>query len=371
MSSSLCLGLISGTSLDAVDAAICRFDEAGRWQGVVASHSHSYPAPLRAELLALQAEPDRAISLRDVARLDAAVGDCFAEAALTLLQSTDLSPGQILAIGSHGQTVFHDPETLATSLQLGDPNRIAVRTGIATVGDLRRADMALGGQGAPLVPAFHQAVFAQGQARAVLNIGGIANITVLPADPQARVFGFDTGPGNGLMDEWIHLHLQQTYDRDGAWAARGTARESLLQAWLADPYFAAPAPKSTGRDYFRLSWAQRHAELQKLPPEDVQASLLELTARSIAEAILRSAPASEQILVCGGGAHNRRLMQRLTALLSPRAVLSTATTGLDPDWVEAAAFAWLAWRRLNGLSGNLPAVTGARRDAVLGGLYQP
>lgn len=371
MGSTICLGLISGTSLDAIDAAACRFDEQGRWQGLLATRSHPYPPGLRGELLDLQAQPDQKLSLRDFARMDAQVGDCFAEAAQALLQQAGLSSAQISAIGSHGQTVFHDPQQIGTSLQLGDPNRIAARTGIATVGDLRRADMALGGQGAPLVPAFHQAVFASDLPRAVVNIGGIANITVLPANPQQAVFGFDTGPGNGLMDEWIQLHRQRTYDADGGWAASGVAQDALLRAWLAEPYFAAAAPKSTGRDYFKLDWARHPADLSAYRPQDVQASLLELSARSIAEALLRAAPQSAEVLICGGGARNGELMRRLAELLAPRAVRSTSAAGLDPDWVEAAAFAWLAWRRVHELAGNLPAVTGASRSAVLGGLYRP
>lgn len=371
MSTAICLGLISGTSLDAIDAAACRFDEQGGWQGLLGTLSYPYPSELRSELLALQAEPDRLLSLRDIARLDAAVGDCFAQAAATLMNQQGLRPTDVAAIGSHGQTVFHDPDVLRTSLQLGDPNRIAALTGIATIGDLRRADMALGGQGAPLVPAFHQALFSAAKPRAVINIGGIANITVLPARSGAPVFGFDTGPGNALMDEWIHRHREERYDRDGQWAASGQVQQALLAAWLSDPYFAAKPPKSTGRDYFKLAWAQTLAAMENFRPEDVQASLLELTVESIAQALLLAAPDSEQALICGGGASNRLLMQRLAQRLAPREVISTEAAGLHPDWVEAAAFAWLAWRRLHGRSGNLPAVTGARKPAVLGGLYLP
>ncbi|MGH8446455.1 MAG: anhydro-N-acetylmuramic acid kinase [Solimonas sp.] len=365
----ICVGLMSGTSLDAVDAAACEFAADGRLLRLLGTHSEAYPPALREELLALQRRPDTPVTLRDIARLDAAVGDCFAQAANRLLESLKLAPASVAAIGSHGQTVFHDPLLLRTTTQLGDPNRIAARTGIATVGDFRRADMAWDGQGAPLVPAFHHAMFARaGVQRVIANIGGIANITVLPGDDPAAVFGFDTGPGNALMDDWIQHHDGARFDRDGAWAGSGRVDAALLERWLAELYFAAPRPKSTGRDVFNFDWFSRDLPAG-LAPADVQRTLLQLTVETLARAIVVHAPASETLLVCGGGARNTLLMRELAARLPDLKVADTGTLGLDPGWVEAPAFAWLAQRRLAGRAGNLPAVTGAARPAVLGGLY--
>lgn len=366
----ICIGLISGTSLDAVDAAACEFADDATWRRLIATRAHPYPGALRAELLALQRHPDTPITLRDLARLDAAIGDCFAEAAATLMRDLGLNGTEVVAIGSHGQTVFHDPLSLHTTTQLGDPNRIAARTGVRTVADLRRADMAHGGHGAPLMPAFHHALFAGEHTQVVANIGGIANITVLPGAGRGHVFGFDTGPGNALLDDWVQHHLGSPYDRDGAWAASGTLDPALLQRGLADPYFGWPAPKSTGRDYFNLDWLNaRDADLAARATADVQRTLLELTVESLASAIETHAPSAAGLLVCGGGARNRFLMERLTARLPRLRVSDTGAHGLDPDWVEAAGFAWLAQRTVLGLSGNLPAVTGAARPVVLGGIY--
>lgn len=368
----ICIGLMSGTSLDAVDAAACRFDAEGRFTALLASTTLSYPDDLRAALLRVQRAPDAAITPRAWAALDEAVADRFAAAVEQLLASSGLRSDEVLAIGSHGQTVFHDPSTLHTSLQLGNPSLIAARSGIATVGDFRRADLALGGHGAPLVPAFHHALFAGPQTRVIANIGGIANITVLPGDDAAQVFGFDTGPGNALLDEWTQRHLNQAFDRDGLWAASGTADAALLQNCLRDPYFGAAPPKSTGRDRFNLDWLAQQGVIQQLAPADVQATLLELTAGSLSTAITQSTAVPATVYVCGGGARNLYLMQRLQSLLAPlHTVTTTRELGLDPSWVEAGAFAWLAWRRLFDLPGSLPAVTGARRAAVLGGVYAP
>jgi len=368
----LVLGLMSGTSMDGVDAVLAEFAE-GRFKGLRASHHLDYPAALRARLLQL-ARSDASLSLRDLATLDAAVAERFADAALGLLAAAGVEAGAVSAIGSHGQTVFHDTaaQPWATQ-QLGDPSRIAARSGIVTVADFRRKDLALGGQGAPLVPAFHHALFASAaEPRCALNIGGIANITILPGADAAQVRGFDTGPGNGLMDEWCERHLGQAYDAGGAFAASGRCDGKLLQALLDDPYFTQPPPKSTGRGYFQLAWVeQRFAALHTLAPADVQATLAELTARSIAADIRRHAPATQRVLVCGGGARNGDLMQRLRLALPGCAVQPSDDYGLDAGWVEAAAFAWLAMRTLAGLPGNLPGVTGASRAAVLGGIFAP
>jgi anhydro-N-acetylmuramic acid kinase len=370
----LVLGLMSGTSMDGVDAALAEFEDApdGRFLGLRATHHLDYPAELRARLLHL-ARSDAALSLRELATLDAAVADRFAEAAAILLSATGLDARRVSAIGSHGQTVFHD--TVGTpwaTQQLGDPSRIAASSGITTVADFRRKDMALGGQGAPLVPAFHHALFASAaEPRCVLNIGGIANITCLPGTDPAQVRGFDTGPGNGLMDEWCERQLGQPYDRDGAFAASGRVDERLLQALLADPYFSQVPPKSTGRGYFQLSWVERrYPALAALAPAEVQATLAELTVRSIAADIGHHAPGTRRVLVCGGGARNSELMRRLAAALPGCTVQASDDYGLDAGWVEATAFAWLAMRTLESQPGNLPGVTGASRLAVLGGIFK-
>lgn len=368
----LAVGLISGTSMDGIDAVLAEFEQ-GRLLGLRATHSHEYPAPLRASLLEL-ARREAGVSLRELATLDAAVADHFADAALGLLRAAGVDPLAVTALGSHGQTVFHDTSTQPWStLQIGDPNRIAARSGLLTVADFRRKDLALGGQGAPLLPVLHHALFASAEEpRCVLNLGGIGNLTLLPDADAVRVRGFDTGPANGLMNEWAERWLGRPYDADGAYAASGRCHEPLLAALLADPYFALPPPKSTGRGYFHLPWiGQRYPDLQRLAPADVQATLAELTARSVANDILRHAPGTRRVLGCGGGVHNTHLMNRLRAALPGMTVQPTDDYGLKADWVEATAFAWLALRALEGLPGNLPGVTGASRPAVLGGIYKP
>lgn len=359
--------------MDGIDAVLAEFDPAGRLLGLRATHSHQYPPPLRTSLLELARRED-GLSLRQLATLDAAVADHFAEAALGLLRSAGVEPTTVQAIGSHGQTVFHDTNAQPWStLQLGDPSRIAARSGLVTVADFRRKDLALGGHGAPLLPVLHHALFADAnEPRCVLNLGGIGNVTLLPDADAARVRGFDTGPANGLMNEWAERHLNHHYDADGAYAASGRCHQPLLAALLADPYFSRPPPKSTGRGYFHLPWLERRfAGLHDLPPADVQATLAELTARSVADSIHRYAPQTRRVLGCGGGVHNSYLMGRLRAALPGMTLQTTDDYGLKADWVEATAFAWLALRTLEGLPGNLPSVTGASRPAVLGGIYKP
>lgn len=362
----LYLGLMSGTSMDGVDAALCEFVHE-RFTGVVDSHRVSYSDAVRRQLLRLQSGAG-GLSLREYAALDQAVANAFAEAALPLCQGQRVS-----AIGSHGQTVFHDGSGLRNSLQIGNPSLIAARTGVPVVADFRRADLALGGQGAPLVPAFHQAVFGHSEeARCIVNIGGIANVTLLDPGAAQPVRGWDTGPGNGLMDEWIALRQNQSYDAGGAWAASGALCMDMLHVLLSDEYFRKAPPKSTGRDYFNVAWMRdRYSLLGQYPAEDVQRTLCELTAQSIADAVLEHAATAPRVFICGGGTKNELLMARLQALLEDRSVESTAALHLAPDLVEAAAFAWLAMRRLKKLPGNLPAVTGARRETVLGGIYRP
>jgi anhydro-N-acetylmuramic acid kinase len=359
------LGLISGTSADGIDAALVRFDTP---PVLLAGRTFAYPPALREALLeySQQGVP---VALDLVGRLDHLIGRAFADAAEALLQNAGIQPTALRAIGSHGQTLCHRPGGVSPfTLQLGDPNLIAERLGVTTVADFRRRDIAAGGQGAPLAPAFHAATLASAdEDRAVLNLGGIANLTLLPR--QGPVLGFDSGPANGLMDAWMQRHRGQPFDAGGAFAVSGRCDSGLLDLLLADPYFAQSAPKSTGRDHFHLGWLEQRLRGRDLAVEDVQATLLELTARSCADALRAGMPGARRLLVCGGGVHNAALMARLTALLPTTAVESTAAHGIDPDFVEAMTFAWLARETLAGRPGNLPTVTGARGPRVLGAIY--
>ncbi len=360
------IGLISGTSRDGVDAVLVDIDESSLH--IQAKIRHPYPDELYASLDFAVRSPDT-LTVDEIGRLDASIGACFRDAARALLKQANLKPADVSAIGSHGQTLRHRPDADPPfTLQIGDPAVIATGTGITTVADFRRADVALGGQGAPLVPIFHEWLLRSDELdRAVVNIGGIANLTLLPAD-KSPVIGFDTGPGNTLLDAWIRSARGHAFDRSGRWAAEGRIDSSLLSRCLADPYFEAPPPKSTGFEYFNLDWLAALGAAQ-LEAVDVQATLCAVTADSIAAAILRHAKRTQQLFVCGGGVHNEELMRRLASRLPEMQVASTGALGLDPDWVEACAFAWLADRTLKGLPGNLPSVTGASRAAVLGAVF--
>jgi anhydro-N-acetylmuramic acid kinase len=364
VTASLYLGLISGTSADGIDAALVRFEPSLH---VIGATTAPYPAALRERLLAL-ATTSAAVALDDYGALDVAIGTCFADAALALLRETGTAPGSVAAIGSHGQTVRHTPfGDHPFTLQAGDPTVIAERTRITTIADFRRADVAAGGQGAPLLPALHAALFSAADAtRVILNLGGIANITILA--PGRDVLGFDTGPANCLLDAWAKRHLGTDRDDDGAWARSGRVDRVLLTRWKADPYFTAAPPKSTGREYFNLDWLDARLSGQRAA-EDVQATLLALSAASIAESIRTHAPGAREVFACGGGVHNTALMHALAEELAPMTVSTTSALGLDPDYVEAAGFAWLARARLANAPGNLPAVTGARGPRVLGAIY--
>ena len=361
------IGLISGTSMDGVDAGLLVFEK-----GFVIDRGITFPFPadLYKSLLHVVEHPTR-LSLDEIGQLDTALGECFADAVNALLDDCQLKSTQITAVGSHGQTIRHGPTaTHPFTMQLGDANVIAARTGIATVADFRRRDVALGGQGAPLAPAFHQAAFhSPKEHRVVINIGGMSNMTDLPAN--AEISGHDTGPGNVLMDAWARQHHNEPFDNDGAWARSGNVDEDLLQILLADEFFSRPPPKSTGRELFNLPWLTSHLlSMDAAPaPADVQATLCELTAGSITDAIETYAPEATRYLVCGGGAHNSFLMERLSARANKRSVETTGRYGIAPEWVEAAAFAWLAMQTLAGRHGNLPRVTGASRSAVLGSIY--
>ena len=366
------IGLMSGTSVDGIDAVVLRVNEqvdsANAAQqspfDIVASHCEAYPADLQDTLLSM-AQP----GINEIDRLgkaDRQVADYFARAALNVMAQAGLGSQDVTAIGSHGQTVRHRPTgDAAFTLQIGDPNRIAEVTGITTVADFRRRDVAAGGQGAPLTPAFHRAAFASAaDTTAVVNIGGIANASLLLED--GAIVGFDTGPGNTLLDAWTRRHQGRSYDVNGDWAASGRVDTSLLQRLLDDSYFHRPPPKSTGPEYFNSEWLSAKADPRQAPV-NIQRTLVELTALSITDAIKSYAP--KRVAICGGGAHNRFLMGRLSGLLGPANVTTTETMGIHPDWVEAACFAWLAYRTLSGLPGNEPAATGAAGHRVLGAIY--
>ncbi len=363
------IGLMSGTSADAIDAALADISS----DGLEILDYRQYP--LAADLQQALRKISLSSSVEEITELDVLTGRHFGQAVVALLKVNGITAQQVRAIGSHGQTIMHLPgATPARTMQIGDPNQISSLTGITTVADFRRADMAAGGQGAPLAPAFHAwRLRSDLSNRIVLNIGGIANITILPAAHAGEVRGFDTGPGNTLMDAWIQQCLKQDFDELGRWAASGKVREDLIKLMLADNYFSAPYPKSTGKDHFNLAWLASFTEKtgKTYRKEDIQATLLELTAASIAYAISTSAPETEEVLTCGGGIHNPVLMQRLQSLLPGIAIKSTGDYGINPDAVEALTFAWLARQRLENIPANLPSVTGAKNPAILGGIYEP
>ena len=364
------LGIMSGTSLDGVDIALMAFGEKPQF---IAAQFTPMPAELRQDLLQLISQGSA--SLQKLGELDQRLALLYAEAVNHFLTSHQLQSQQIRAIGCHGQTVWHAPQgNFPFTMQLGDMNLLAARTGIDVIGDFRRKDMAFGGQGAPLVPAFHQAWFYDDNwATEVLNIGGISNVSIL--FPHQPIIGYDTGTGNALMDGWIERHLGKSYDADGQWARSGKVRSELLAEMLKDPYFQLPPPKSTGRELFNLAWLEKTLEkttalLGEIPPQDVQATLLEFTAQSIAIALNQlETSLPRRLLVCGGGAKNGLLMARLQALLPQWQCHPTNAEGLDADYVEAAAFAWLAYRRLHNQPSNLPSVTGAQRAVSLGAIF--
>jgi anhydro-N-acetylmuramic acid kinase len=411
------LGLISGTSMDAIDAALVDFET--RPFSVLATSATPLDPVLKSRITAVLEAPQRA-SLDEIGQIDVETGRAFARAALALLETAATAPDRVAALGSHGQTLRHRTDlAVPFTWQIGDPNTIAELTGCTVVADFRRRDLAAGGQGAPLLPAFHDHVFRSDvEARVIVNVGGISNITVLRSDEP--VTGFDTGPGNRLMDAWINRHRRLDFDRDGAWAGSGRCDPKLLAQLLDEPYLRARAPKSTGRELFNLPWLDAKlggagagagaggagagggggggdggggdggggdggvdragSEAARSPaagspaagspaPEDVQATLLEFTAETIADAVQRHAPGAA-VYVCGGGAHNPLLLTALARRLGGSPVTTTAALGLDPDYVEAIAFAWFAWRTLAALPSSVASVTGARGARILGGVYR-
>jgi anhydro-N-acetylmuramic acid kinase len=360
VSAAIYIGLMSGTSLDGVDAVLA--DLSGARPVLLANAHVAFDPPLQRELLALNSRG--ADEIERAARAGNELAQRYADAVSAVLEKSKTPASAVRAIGCHGQTVRHRPERGYTT-QIGNAARLAEMTRIRVVADFRSRDVAAGGQGAPLAPAFHAAVFARaGEDRVVLNLGGIANLSFLPR--QGDVTGFDSGPGNCLLDLWAARHLGRAHDEGGAWAATGAVVPALLERMLREPYFASPPPKSTGRDLFNADWLQRTLQGGE-DAQAVQATLLELTARSVADAVSRHCRGAQRIIVCGGGAKNTALMRRLAALGA--AGSKRATRGIDPQLVEATAFAWLAQRALEGLPGNLPSVTGADGPRVLGAVY--
>ncbi len=359
--SNLFIGMMSGTSLDGIDVALCNFDKNCE---LIATHFLPYPAELKLALLALHNPSENELEASIL--LGNQLAGLYAEAVNKLLSANKKTAKDITAIGCHGQTIRHRPE-LGFTLQIGNNALLAELTEITVVSDFRSRDIAAGGQGAPLVPAFHKALFASNDKnRAIVNIGGIANITYVPA--SGNVLGFDSGPGNMLIDSWVKLHLNQDYDANGAWAAKGVVLDSLLFNMLAEPYFTLPPPKSTGRDLFNDNWLKQHLLYPHLRPQDVARTLTALTSHSIHDA-LKKCGELDDVYICGGGAHNDCLIADLQALLGKVLVQTTKALGIDVDWVEAVAFAWLAKQTLENKPSNLPAVTGAKGLRVLGAVF--
>ncbi len=358
----LYVGLMSGTSLDGIDAVLADF--ATNPPGLIATHYLPYPQELPGRLLALQNKGDD--ELHHAALLGIEVARLYHHAVDALLRLAGIRAESVQAIGCHGQTVRHNPKDGYT-VQLGNPALLAELSGISVVADFRSRDIAAGGQGAPLVPAFHEAVFRSPEVhRVILNVGGIANVTDL--NPGSVTKGFDTGPGNILLDAWVQRHLGLAFDEGGEWASSGHVIPQLADALVAHPFFGLAPPKSCGREQFNLDWLESNLA-GNTPAVDVQATLLELTARSVASAIKRWCGVPEELAVCGGGAHNAALLKCLSAHLPKTRVLTSDTLGIGADWVEAMAFAWLARQSRLGQPGNLPAVTGAKGARILGAIY--
>ena len=371
----LYLGIMSGTSLDGVDLALVDFFEK---PNLVASGFVPMPEDLRANLAELLKSGET--SLQKLGEIDHHLGVLYADCVNDFLVKNQLEASQITAIGCHGQTVWHAPQgNFPFTMQIGDMNLVAARTGITTVGDFRRKDMAMGGQGAPLVPAFHEAVFARpNQFTVVLNIGGISNISVL--DPKSETIGYDVSVGNALMDSWIEKHLGKRYDKNAEWAKTGEVISELLVEMLSEPFLQLPPPKSTGRELFNLAWLEKQfanltakspaSSVDNFKPEDIQYTLAEFTAQSITRELSqwKNEP-NKVLLVCGGGARNPLLMERFNVLLPDWHVGTTNDYGVDVDYVEAAAFAWLAFQRMENLPSNMPSVTGASQAVSLGVIF--
>lgn len=358
---------MSGSSLDGIDVALVSLSDAEC--KLVGTYFKAYPESLKQDLLNLHTPSENELATASVIANTLAIH--YADAVNGLLKQQNLSAEQIAAIGCHGQTIRHQPKyrlTVGYSIQLGNHALLTELTGITVVGDFRARDIAAGGEGAPLVPAFHQAVFSSRNCnRVILNIGGIANITYLPS--SGTVIGFDTGPGNILIDHWTQLKTGQAYDKNGDWSASGTVQQAILNNMLNEPYFAKAPPKSSGRDLFNLDWLAQHTLDTDYKPQDIARTTTELTVRTICQAIADYCPNTDEVYVCGGGTQNNLLMSILDDLLAPVTVSTTNELGVDTDWVEAAAFAWLASQAINSKTANLPSVTGASGSRILGAIY--
>lgn len=366
------IGLISGTSADGVDAVVVRLTQSNPPTfETLAALAMPYSAELKQRILATTSA-QASIALDDLGALDHDIALAFSAAANAAMNAAGLQASEITAIGSHGQTLRHRPDIASRfTMQAGDPSLMAERTGCTVVADFRRRDMAAGGQGAPLAPIIHHALWASSSeasanTTAVLNLGGIANVTLLSADQE--VLAWDTGPASCLMDAWCAKHQGQPFDANGAWAATGKVDHELLEAFMRDPYFQRTFPKSTGREYFNMDWLSAF-DVSTKEAQDVQRTLLAFTAQSIAHELARSAQPVTRLIVCGGGVHNVELMRALSDALPDTGVQSSAASGVDPDYVEAVAFAWMAHQTINHLPSNLPSVTGAQGARILGGIY--
>ncbi len=365
----LFIGLMSGTSLDGVDVVLVEFNK--QQPRLLSSYCHPFPKLLKQNLLET-IHVNWTGSLQDIGILNQQLGELFADALLTFIQQENIDKNLISAIGSHGQTLWHEPEgDYPFSMQFGDASLIAEKTGITTIADFRSRDISAGGQGAPLAPAFHHEFLSDSNKnRAILNIGGIANITHLPkSDSGKTIIGFDTGPGNGLIDAWIASNSNNTYDKNGDWGRSGNILPEILEILLRDSYFALLPPKSTGKEAFNLDWLKQMLgdKLQNNNPEDIQATLTELTAISIANSIEVDC---DELFICGGGIHNTYLVKRIQHHLANIKITSTEDLGIHPDWMEAMAFAWLAKQTLEGQTSNLPEVTGAKGERILGAIHK-
>ncbi len=364
------IGLMSGTSLDAIDVALLDFND--NQIKLLATHSHPLPDALKQKILLLN-QPGQLDEVHQMAIADRHLADIFAAAVNALLDQTELLASNIKALGSHGQTIRHQADGATPyTVQIGDPNRLAELTGITTVADFRRRDIAAGGHGAPLAPIFHAALFrTASENRAILNLGGMANLTLLPADFSQPLSGFDTGPGNVLLDAWYQRHHSGAYDQCGNWASTGQVSEQLLAMLLELPFYQLTPPRSTGREQFNINYLDNIlAQISETPKhEDIQATVAELTARTVTQALTKWGAQYKHLLVCGGGVYNLDLIKRLGNMRPELSIESTVTYGMAPEWIEAAAFAWLAKQSLHHQPGNLPEVTGASHNVVLGGIY--
>lgn len=362
------IGIMSGTSVDGIDAVLVEDSSAGL--KMAGQHSREFPSDLKNDILQLLSTFQ--VHLKKLGEIDARLGISYAEAVNALLRETKVNPKNVLAIGCHGQTVYHNPRgEFPFTMQIGDGNKVAALTGIKTICDFRRMDVAFGGDGAPLAPAFHNGyLYSEQEARVILNLGGIANITILNKD-ESKVLGFDTGPANCLMDLWIQKIKNAKYDKDGQWAKSGTVNAELLNELCSEEYFTLPPPKSTGKELFNLAWLEEKlTKFKSLKSHDIQSTLCEFTAKTVADAIVKYAPLCQAVYSCGGGSSNAYLQERLGHFLKGIKISTTDELGIPVQWVEAIAFAWLAKRRVEGKYGNIPSVTGAKSKVKLGAVYE-